>query len=96
MALRRIVSSLALAGTAAALLAGCGGSSASGAAKAPMPGSDDEARARLGDYFAEVLLSDQGTDAARARTELRWRPSRPGLVEELCDGGYAGQPAASG
>src|SRR6266700_2986256 len=32
-----------------------------------VPGSDDEARARLGDYFAEVLLLDQGTDAARAR-----------------------------
>ena len=42
------------------------------AAGAPgaVPGSDDEARARLGDYFAEVLLLDQGTDAARARTEL--------------------------
>ena len=26
-----------------------------------------EARARLGDYFAEVLLLDQGTDAAKAR-----------------------------
>jgi nucleoside-diphosphate-sugar epimerase len=26
-----------------------------------VPGSDDEARARLGDYFAEVLLLDQGT-----------------------------------
>ncbi len=39
------------------------------AAGAPgaVPGSDDEARARLGDYFAEVLLVDQGTDAARAR-----------------------------
>jgi hypothetical protein len=27
-------------------------------------------RARLGDYFAEVLLLDQGTDAAKARAEL--------------------------
>ena len=35
-----------------------------------VPGSDEEARARLGDYFAEVLLLDQGTDAARARAEL--------------------------
>ena len=34
-------------------------------------------RARLGDYFAEVLLLDQGTDAARARAELGWlRPIR--------------------
>ncbi len=33
------------------------------AAGAPgaVPGSDDEARARLGDYFAEVLLLDQAT-----------------------------------
>jgi nucleoside-diphosphate-sugar epimerase len=31
-----------------------------------VPSSDDEARARLGDYFAEVLLLDQGTDAAKA------------------------------
>src|SRR5689334_2213906 len=48
------------------------------AAGAPgaVPGSDDEARARLGDYFAEVLLLDQGTDAARARTELGWYPSQ--------------------
>ena len=47
------------------------------AAGAPgaVPGSDDEARARLGDYFAEVLLLDQGTDAAKARAELDW--SRP-------------------
>jgi hypothetical protein len=44
------------------------------AAGAPgaVPGSDDEARARLGDYFAEVLLLDQGTDAARAKADLDW------------------------
>jgi nucleoside-diphosphate-sugar epimerase len=54
-----------------------------------VPGSDDEARARLGDYFAEVLLLDQGTDAARARAELGWRPSHPGLVEEFRHGSYA-------
>jgi nucleoside-diphosphate-sugar epimerase len=35
-----------------------------------VPGSDEEARQRLGDYFAEVLLLDQGTTAAKARTEL--------------------------
>ena len=46
------------------------------AAGAPgaVPGSDEEARARLGDYFAEVLLLDQGTDAAKARAELDWSP----------------------
>jgi nucleoside-diphosphate-sugar epimerase len=54
-------------------------------------GSDEEARARLGDYFAEVLLLDQGTDAAKARAELGWRPSRMGLVDELRDGSYRQQ-----
>jgi hypothetical protein len=60
------------------------------AAGAPgaVPGNDGEARARLGDYFAEVLLLDHGTDAAKARAELGWRPSHPGLVEEFRDGSY--------
>jgi nucleoside-diphosphate-sugar epimerase len=60
------------------------------AAGAPgaVPGSDDEARARLGDYFAEVLLLDQLTDAARARAELDWSPSHPGLVDEFRTGSY--------
>jgi nucleoside-diphosphate-sugar epimerase len=53
-----------------------------------VPGSDEEARQRLGDYFAEVLLLDQGTAAARARTELGWAPSQLGLVEELREGSY--------
>jgi nucleoside-diphosphate-sugar epimerase len=53
-----------------------------------VPGSDAEARARLGDYFAEVLLLDQGTKAARARTELGWHPSRPSLAEEFRHGSY--------
>jgi hypothetical protein len=47
------------------------------------PGSDDEARAHLGDSFAEVLLLDQGTAAARARAELGWHPSHPSLVDEF-------------
>jgi nucleoside-diphosphate-sugar epimerase len=51
-------------------------------------GSDDEARARLGDAFAEVLLLDQGTVAARARSELGWGPSRPSLVDEFREGSY--------
>jgi nucleoside-diphosphate-sugar epimerase len=60
------------------------------AAGAPgaVPGSDDEARARLGDYFAEVLLLDQGTVAGKARAELDWEPSHPGLVEEFRRGSY--------
>lgn len=64
---------------AAALAAGGAGA---------VPGSDDEARARLGDYFAEVLLLDQGTDAARARTELGWYPSHPSLSDEFRHGSY--------
>ncbi len=60
------------------------------AAGAPgaVPGSDEEAKARLGDYFAEVLLLDQGTVAAKARAELGWAPSHPGLAEEFRDGSY--------
>ena len=51
-------------------------------------GSDDEAWARLGDYFAEVLLLDQGTAAARARAELGWYPSHPSLAGEFRHGSY--------
>jgi len=51
-------------------------------------GSDDEAKARLGDYFAEVLLLDQGTDAARARSELGWQPTHPSLTDEFRNGSY--------
>jgi len=60
------------------------------AAGAPgaVPGSDDEARARLGDYFAEVLLLDQGTTANLVRTSLGWQPSHPSLVDEFRRGSY--------
>jgi nucleoside-diphosphate-sugar epimerase len=51
-------------------------------------GSDDEARARLGDYFAEVVLLDQGTAAVRARDELGWQPTHRGLVAEFREGSY--------
>jgi nucleoside-diphosphate-sugar epimerase len=53
-----------------------------------VPGSDDEARARLGDNFAEVLLLDQGTNAAKARAELGWKPSHPSLTDEFRHGSY--------
>jgi nucleoside-diphosphate-sugar epimerase len=53
-----------------------------------VPGSEEEARARLGDHLAEVVLLDQATGAARARAELGWTPSRPGLVEEFRHGSY--------
>jgi nucleoside-diphosphate-sugar epimerase len=57
-------------------------------AEGAVPGSDQEARARLGDYFAEVLLLDQGTDAAKARSELGWRPTHPSLVDDFREGSY--------
>ena len=53
-----------------------------------VPGSEEEARARLGDYFAEVLLLDQVSVATKAGSELGWHPSRPGLVEEFREGSY--------
>jgi nucleoside-diphosphate-sugar epimerase len=58
-------------------------------ARGAVPGSDDEARARLGDNFAEVLLLDQGTFAAKARNHLGWAPIHPGLVDEFRHGSYA-------
>jgi nucleoside-diphosphate-sugar epimerase len=53
-----------------------------------VPGSDDEARARLGDYFAGVLLLDQAADAAKARDELGWQPTHPGLADDFRHGSY--------
>jgi nucleoside-diphosphate-sugar epimerase len=63
---------------------------AAAAARAPgaVPGSEEEARTRLGEYFAEVLLLDQGTNAAKARAELDWSPSHPGHIEEFRHGSY--------
>jgi nucleoside-diphosphate-sugar epimerase len=55
------------------------------------PGSDDEARERLGDYFAELLLLDQGTSAAKARDQLGWSPTHPGLSDEFRHGSYSTQ-----
>jgi nucleoside-diphosphate-sugar epimerase len=60
---------------------------AAGAAGA-VPGSDDEAKGRLGDYLAEVLLLDQGADAAKAKADLDWSPSHAGLVDEFRNGSY--------
>jgi nucleoside-diphosphate-sugar epimerase len=57
-------------------------------ARGAVPGSSDEARARLGDAFAEVLLLDQSASATKARTELGWRPLHPTLVDDLRDGSY--------
>lgn len=60
-----------------------------------VPGSHDEARARLGDYFAEVLLLDQGTFAPKARDRLDWFPTHPGLVDEFHHGSYAREARAA-
>ncbi len=60
-----------------------------------VPGSDDEARARLGDYFAEVLLVDQSTGATKAQGQLDWSPSHPGLVDEFRNGSYRNQTKGS-
>jgi nucleoside-diphosphate-sugar epimerase len=54
-----------------------------------VPGSEKEARARLGDYFAEVLLLDQSATADQARAELNWRPTHPGLADEFRHGSYS-------
>jgi nucleoside-diphosphate-sugar epimerase len=51
-------------------------------------GSDGEAKARLGDAFAEVLLLDQASDSAKARADLDWQPSHPGLTDDLRSGSY--------
>jgi nucleoside-diphosphate-sugar epimerase len=59
-----------------------------GGAPGAVPGSDEEARARLGDYFAEVLLLDQSADASRARSEFGWQPTHPSLVDEFRYGSY--------
>ncbi|HEY2479096.1 MAG TPA: NAD-dependent epimerase/dehydratase family protein [Solirubrobacterales bacterium] len=61
-----------------------------------VPGSDEEARSRLGDYLAEALLLDQAARSAKAKAELGWSPSHPGLVEEFRDGSYRADGAAAG
>jgi nucleoside-diphosphate-sugar epimerase len=53
-----------------------------------VPGSDDEIRARVGDYLADALLLDQRMSSAKAREELGWRPAHPGLVDDLREGSY--------
>lgn len=47
------------------------------------PETDEDARTRLGDYFAEVLPLDQGTAAAKARVGLGWQPTHPSPTGEF-------------
>ena len=53
-----------------------------------VPGSEEEARGRLGEYFAEVLLMDQSATAAKAHAVIKWKPTHPSLVEEFRSGSY--------
>jgi nucleoside-diphosphate-sugar epimerase len=59
-------------------------------ASGAVPGSDNEARTRLGDQLAEVLLLDQATTAAKARAVLGWKPAHPSFTDELRTGSYRG------
>jgi nucleoside-diphosphate-sugar epimerase len=56
---------------------------AAAGARGAVPGSDAEARLRLGNLLAEVLLLDQHVVTTRARDAFGWRPSRRSLVEEF-------------
>jgi nucleoside-diphosphate-sugar epimerase len=60
-----------------------------------VPGSEEEAKARLGEYLADVLLLDQSTAAAKARAELGWSPSHPALVDEFRHGSYRTEKSAA-
>ncbi|UWZ40522.1 NAD(P)H-binding protein [Dactylosporangium roseum] len=51
------------------------------------PETADASRERLGALFADALLLDQQTAAAKAKA-LGWTPVRPALVEELRTGSY--------
>ena len=59
-----------------------------GGAPGAVAGSDDQARPRLGDYFAEVLLLDQGTDSAESSNRVGWQPTYPDLADEFRHGSY--------
>jgi hypothetical protein len=62
---------------------------ASGAVGAPgaVPGSDAEARACVGDYFAECCCSTRDR-RGQARAELDWHPTHPSLTDEFRHGSY--------
>jgi nucleoside-diphosphate-sugar epimerase len=59
-------------------------------ASGAVAGSEQEARSRLGDWLAEVLLLDQATTAAKTRAALAWQPTHLGLVDEFRSGSYRG------
>jgi nucleoside-diphosphate-sugar epimerase len=53
-----------------------------------VPETVEESRKRLGALFADALLLDQRTTAAKARG-LGWAPKGPSLVEDLRSGSYS-------
>ncbi|MQY08398.1 NAD-dependent epimerase/dehydratase family protein [Actinomadura macrotermitis] len=48
----------------------------------------EEARAELGELFADALALDQSVSGAAARDRLGWRPSRAGAVADVRTGSY--------
>lgn len=63
----------------------------SGVAEGIRPESLADARARLGEAFADALLLDEQASGAKARAELGWAPTARPLVEQLAAGTYLGQ-----
>ncbi|AMM20388.1 epimerase [Frondihabitans sp. PAMC 28766] len=53
-----------------------------------VPETDDSARGRFGEAFADALLLDQQATGAHARETLGWAPHRPSLADELERGSY--------
>lgn len=51
-----------------------------------VPESEESARARLGQGFADALLIDQAATGAKARRAFHWKPTRPSLLAELAEG----------
>ena len=63
------------------------GAAVAAGAPGAVPGSDEEARARLGDYFAEVLRPIRPPPRPEL-AEFGWPPSHPGLADEFRNGSY--------
>jgi uncharacterized protein (TIGR02246 family) len=59
-----------------------------GVLAAPRAWPVTEARAVLGEAFADALALDQRVAGDAARDKLSWRPHRPGAVADLASGSY--------
>jgi len=53
----------------------------------------EQARVELGSGYADALTLDQQASSRRAEDLLGWRPHRPGPIEDLESGSYAGDRA---